>query len=537
MILQDYSFLLSGGPGNNIHDQLQAFWTCYEYYQPGHEVYKKSKADLRYTLPIAIHGDEGRYLKKGNFMVCTVETLLGVDSSKKDIKLRKKPCTCPMDGALGRYGSVGTGDVGDTKFQGDVHRAGSQCVNDCGNEFLSKFLIFGMSSLKYKKHSGLLTQAFDMVAEDLKHLFTTGISIRGQTFYAATLGLKGDLKFHHQIGNLTRSYYNAGARANHPMCSLCMAGHDAVMFEDLSDSPAWMETLFFERPWKEGCMPSLASIPFQSSCPEAIFRLDLFHCYKVGLGRDLTGSTIIVLCQLGYFDFESTEEFNLPSRLQRAFGFFELWCKGCGKSPAIHSFSKSLLNYQNERAFAWANVKGSDNTLLTQWLIFTVKLAQQTQSRHPKLESALVETLEAAKTIFDILHSHSLWLDRACAQRVQHYMTVLLRGFKVLATLAKSLNVPAYALKPKLHACDHINRDLKRQLSNKAPKVLNPLAFSCEANESIIGHISRLSRRVNSRTVSCRVLDCVCIKVKNQVVKFKASLRLRRDGGHQRKRR
>ena len=137
---------------------------------------QKSKVDLRYTLPIASHGGEGRYLEKGNFMVCTVEALLGVESSKKGIKFRKKPCTCQMNPALGRYGSKGTGDVGDTNFQQAIHRAGRECVNNCGNEFLSRFLIFGMSCLTYKKHSGLLTQAFGMVAEDI---CITGFSIHG----------------------------------------------------------------------------------------------------------------------------------------------------------------------------------------------------------------------------------------------------------------------------------------------------------------------------------------------------------------------
>ena len=458
-------------------------------------------------------------------MVCTVETLIGNDAEKKKTKA---PCRCHSDPVLTRYGDVAHGHQGDSSFDNLVELASGQQVNDSGNEFLSKFLLFGMSSLVYKKDKGVLTKAFEMVSEDLSMLHNRGLQVGGQTYFASTCAVKGDLKFHHQVGKLERSYYNTGVRENHPMCSLCMAGHAAVPFEDLTDSAEWISTLHFERPWPSGNPPSLSTIPFQNDCPEAVFRLDLFHCYKCGLGRDLTGSTLIVLAQLQYFDFTTDDDCNLPARLERAWGSFNLWCRTTGKSPAIHSFSKALLNYKNARSFAWCNVKGSDNTLITSWLLFFIKLSSQNDSRHARLEQVLIETLTCALTVFEILHSHPLWLHRVCAQRVQHHLATVLRGFKVLAKMAKDLSVPAFGLKPKLHACDHISRDIKRQLQSKAPKVLNPLAFSCEANESVVGHVSRISRRVSSRTVSGRVLDRICIKTKLLAKKFKAKLRHRR---------
>lgn len=81
--------------------------------------------------------------------------------------------------------------------------------------------------------------------------------------------------------------------------------------------------MFQEQPWPQGQAPSLACVvPYQNDCPEAIFRLDLFHCWKCGLGRDLTGSTLVLLLQLEFFDSESDSEFNFPALLERAFGLF-----------------------------------------------------------------------------------------------------------------------------------------------------------------------------------------------------------------------
>ena len=526
-LLKDYPFLLSGGRENALQDQLEAFWTCFHFFQPEHVAFQKSKQELRSTIPLLLHGDEGRYLKKGNYMVCTIETPSGQDGSKKE---KKGSCKCCEDPVLGRSGNIGAGHTGDSAFMAAINLASQQHVNDTGNEFLSKFLVFGMSSLVYKKHKSLLTEAFDMVARDLSTLHSQGLRVGDQHFHACTLGVKGDMKFHHQIGNLSRSYYNTGTKVNHPICSLCLAGHSAVGFEDLSDTPAWLDTMHVERPWTETETPSLATIPFQPSAPEAIFRLDLFHCYKCGLGRDLTGSTLILLSQLKYFDFDPDDECNLPARLDRAFGSFSLWCRANGKSPAIHSFSKALLNYKNERSFAWANVKGSDNTLISHWLLFFIKLSRSSKGpQQADLEAVLTEVFASAVILFEVLHSHPLWLHRICAQRCQHHLTVVLRGFKMCAKIAKDLNIVGYGLKPKLHACDHISKDLKRQLLANVPRVLNPLIFSCEANESMVGHVSRISRRVSARTVNTRVLDRVCIKVKYLLSKGK--LRPRHNKG------
>ena len=460
VLLAEHPFLLSGGPGNDIHEQLDAFWTCYKFVQPGHEVFKKPANLLRCTLPVAVHGDEGRYLKKGNFMVCTVETILGNHGPKRK---QTAQCSCHADPVLSRYSNIRTRLDGRGSFQQLVQCAACQQVNDSGNEFLSKFLLFGMSSLIYKKEQGILRKAFQTIADDLRNLHEYGISVGNTTWYVSTLGVKGDLKFHHQMGNLTRSYYNAGVKENHPMCSLCLAGSDSYNFDDVSDSARWQQTEFLERPWREEDAPALAAIiPFEPSKPEKIFRLDLFHCWKCGIGRDLTGSSVILLARLGYWDYGDGEECNLPARLERAHSNFALWCRARSKSPALHSFSKSLLNYKNERSFAWFNVKGSDNTLLTSWLLFTVKLSKQTNGpRYPELEEPLIEILSSSEVVFQVLHSHELWLTRTCGQRVQHHLTILLRGYKVLAKASKDLSLVGYGLKPKLHACDHINKDLK----------------------------------------------------------------------------
>ncbi len=179
LLLQDYSFLLSGGAGNKI----------YMISDMPFGLVQKSKVDLRYTLPIASHGDEGRYLKKGKFMVCTVEALLGVDSSKKGIKIRNKHCTCQMNPALGRYGSKGTGDVGDTNFQQAIHRAGRECVIIVETSSFPGFSSLACPALYIQEAQWSLDPSF--WHGGWRHLYYRVFDTWAKIFYAATLGLKG----------------------------------------------------------------------------------------------------------------------------------------------------------------------------------------------------------------------------------------------------------------------------------------------------------------------------------------------------------
>ena len=115
-------------------------------------------------------------------------------------------------------------------------------------------------------------------------------------------------------------------------------------------------------------------------------------------------------------------------------------------------------------------------------------------------------------------------MDRVCGQRCQHHLLVMIRAYQFLALESRRLGVVGFGLKPKMHALHHISKSLKSQLQSNAPRILNPLVFSCEANESVVGHVSRIARRVSSRTVSLRVLERVLIRTKALIRKRKGNL-------------
>ena len=359
-LMQRWPVLLCGVE-TDVETTLESFWHCFRKVHPNHCIFEHADPErLRHTIPLALHGDEGRYLKKSNYMICTVESLLGSHGEAAT------KCSCCRDPVMQRY--PGLARVAQGQHEA---RAKKQITAGKGHSYLSRFMCFGMASKQYKECPGLLSKGFELVSSDLRELCENGVVVEGKgTFYAGFLGVKGDMKFHHQVGHLSQSYFNLGRKHDYAICHLCQAGTSGVGFESLEDDPAWASAVDNVAPWKDGQSPALVSVPFDSVRKSAVFRLDPFHLWKVGLGRDLCGSGVVILCYLGKFDFEQDCAQNIDSRLARAHSCFRLWCLGARKTPALRSFTKLNLMVPDSLAFGWGNWKGSDNTLITQWLLF-----------------------------------------------------------------------------------------------------------------------------------------------------------------------
>ena len=509
-LMDRYPVLLCGVK-DGISNQLECFWKSYQAIHPGHIIFR-DPSKLHRSIPLILHGDEGRYLKRSNFMVCSVESILGSHPETK------KSCHCREDEALRRYDDLHL-ELG-REVREVVSVALKQNTNTKGHSYLSRFLSFGLASKHYKENPGLLEQLFALVSQDLTALCEDGVMVKGERIYAGFLGVKGDLKFHTQVGCLSRSYQNLGAVKNRPMCHLCLAGSDNVPFESLEDNPEWLATSHREEPWPPTSPPALVTIPYDNLCRADIFKLDLFHCWKVGQGRDLCGSSIVVLARLGKFDFEPQAPKNLEDRLIRVFSCFKLWCETTHHTMAMRSFSKNNLMVQDMKSFPWGNFKGSDTMLVSRWLLFFVTSHMTEAANDPtRLFSAMTQTLQSTVRFFDELYKHGLWLRRPCGQRLQYYLLRMVRGYNVLALECHNLGLAAYGLKPKLHAIHHICHEMAMQLRTKAPLILSPLAFNTEMNEDLVGRVSRLARKVSSRTVNRRVFDRLLIKTKALVRK------------------
>ena len=329
----------------------------------------------------------------------------------------------------------------------------------------------------------------------------------GERYYGILVGAKGDLKHQVEVGNLERSYHTLGN--DQEMCSLCLAGTNDIPFTDTNDEPLWATTLYVSRPWTT--TPCLAAVPYITETPEKVFHLDPFHLFKVGLGRDLSGSTIVILARLGFWDSDGDSK-AMGVRLQRAHSMFSLWCSSERRAPGLRSFKVGFMNIKNKSSFAWCSSKGSDTMLLLKFLHWYVSLQLVNPSdiskQHEDFLKVLKHTIESGLAVFKIMHSHGLWMPRDCSKLLYTRLMLLLRGYKQLARHAMGLKQSGFGLKPKFHGMHHVAYSIRYDLvHHKAELVLNPLISACEQNEDTVGRISRLSRKLATKTLTQRLFQ------------------------------
>ena len=207
--MQSSPNLLSGegDPCRNFSD----FWRCFRIAHSHHEVYNSPLAGcLEKTLPLVLHGDDGRTLKRGKCMVMSLQSVLG----HVEKPLERSACTCreemarrPMIPEIGAQGDQEDAYCMPRSCRKSLKK---QLTNYGGHSYLSRWLLFSLPSWVYVQHPEVLTALIERLAGDLRSLFHERFWVGPQRFYAAVIFVKGDMAWHRQTYNLTRSYAFCG---------------------------------------------------------------------------------------------------------------------------------------------------------------------------------------------------------------------------------------------------------------------------------------------------------------------------------------
>ena len=281
------------GDCNNLELQLESFWKYYRQHHAQHKVFESHSNDLKKVLPLSLFGDEGRGPKRGNFLIWSLESSIGLWDlpGEWDCECTKKLSELPPSDIM-KFADDRAQRVQDNLY----HRATKQCTNMQGHSYVTRHLLWGLPHWVYKSQGEVLEKHIELLSEDMTHIFTSGVEVNGDTFFGALVAIKGDMKHHVSLG-LERSYHKL---LGGMMCSLCHAGAEHVPFESHEDDPHWASTMYVTRPWSQE--PTICKIPYDQTTPEKAFVLDAFHLVKVGLGRDLAGSMVVLLARMGFFD-------------------------------------------------------------------------------------------------------------------------------------------------------------------------------------------------------------------------------------------
>ena len=496
-------WLLLGGlaPGREAENILCTFWRLYKSEHGSHEVFEMASSgriSLARTIPIFLHGDGGRTLKKQPLEVVSFRPALGLDTEWNELK-----CTCCNP---------------ETYRGNDKQDPIAQKLNNKNHSYLTHFLMLAFPSKKFKKTPHLLLSILEAVSIDLRLACLEGIQVKDERYYVAVLGMSGDMEYHAKTGLLTRSWQNVGHRNFIPCCHECGAGDILFPFEDVSSNAAWKSTMYRTPPWSQP--PPFHHIPFEdwmSGGASKFFKRDPFHIFRLGIARNFIGSTIVLFSMQGLFDAPG-DGVAFDARLDRAWNSFLLWCNANSCSAAsVRSFSRAKLHCPKKGQFPWLSCKGSDSILMLKWLRFLSGLhapANPTSTVFPLVVKATDSGLR-----FQRIHQHGLWLKPSCRANVARDMKNFLQCYARLAHYALERGYQLYAMVPKLHAADHIAVHLEQRWRDHYS--CNPALYDCSMSEDFIRRVSRQSRRVSYVQVVENTLHAYKVKAKFIIKHFK----------------
>ena len=487
---------------------LKTFWDAFKQEHPGHHVFKmadQGAVKLDTCIPLSLHGDGARTLKKQPLEVLSVHPILGIDTLEAD-----KMCTC--DGSQCYSGS-------------DCGSPFAQRLNTKGHTYVTHFLLFVLPTKRYKSHPGLLMSLLEQSSRDLRDVCDAGVVHGADTYNFAVVGALGDAEWHSKTGLLTRSYQNVGHRNPKPCCSECLAGSPNTPFEDFRPQAAWRQTLYASVPWLG--RPPFHHLGFEdwdSGGSARFFKRDHFHIFRLGIARQFIASSLILLCNEGWFDSEGDSR-AIDVRLMRAWDWCTLWRETHGYRLTIRSFNRQKLHYGTMDSFPWIGCKGSDTPLLLKFLDWFAKLHRASNPESQSL--ALITRACEGGLALQCIYNHGVWLSRRCAKSVLTNVRRFLGSYAELASLANQRGMTLYAMVPKAHALDHIGFSLEEALRKAQALCINPAVWDCATSEDFVGRVARASRRVSHKHPELNSLLSWRVKAKLVIKRFKEKRQLR----------
>jgi hypothetical protein len=423
---------------------LTSFWADYKHAHSDHPIYSHHAGALHMCVPIALHGDEGRGLRK--MPILCLQTQFVLSSRPHALHSRIPYTVCP-------------------------------------------------SSLYTKPNSGPTVDALlNGWSAELIALFHIGVTSKdGVTLYFVVIGVKGDWPWHIKAYHFVRGFNCS------EVCHLCEANLTDIPFEDMSDAALWLTTIPGSLPWT---IPSpVIGIPGCSSPKSS--RIDVFHVGPLGVYRDFVGSCVIALMVVfGHFAGAGSQA--VPARLSTAYMLFKEFCKHARKTPNLKDWTRDNFHYANRSCFPSIGCKASDCLLCLQWL---ENYLQGPWLYHEEM-SLMLDMARACNRFYKLIYTcDRCFLTRDEATSAMSDVTLFCRGYSKLALWAYRQGLQLFNLVPKLHMYAHIAVEMFVCLSLGHPKILNPALTACPMDEDMVGRMSRISRRTHANTVPQRTLQ------------------------------
>lgn len=180
-------------------------------------------------------------------------------------------------------------------------------------------------------------------------------------------------------------------------------------------------------------------------------------------------------------------------------------------------FTFDMLGYESSKNFPtghWS--KGLDTAVVMKFIEHVMTDYGDLANVIPKL---ILQGSMAINHAMRLLFLSSYWLSEDHAWQTIYAGQEFLHCYAQLARLCLGQNLCLFKLKPKLHMMRHIIVRMLHQFTDDPSCVVNPVAEATFMSEDFVGHVSRLSRRVNARRHGKKIFNRYCVAVANKPAK------------------
>ena len=137
--------------------------------------------------------------------------------------------------------------------------------------------------------------------------------------------------------------------------------------------------------------PATTETPFTDTAPEQLFHADMFHVFKLGVGRHYVASTLVA--QFGYVPCRTS---NTEDLLAAAYADFLQGCSELKQAPSVKAFTRDILHFSKHMSFPWGGWKGADTLMLCRWLLLLFRKGLYSENGSCRLTPLLVHPFEAS---------------------------------------------------------------------------------------------------------------------------------------------
>ena len=287
-------------------------------------------------------------------------------------------------------------------------------------------------------------------------------------------------------------FWAPGFLASNQVCFKCMAtrgNHDfELCYTNVALDAAWRAN--------PGAMYNIApAMATLHGFSENLVALDLLHLMHLGVGRDLAGTALKLICK----GREYYSGRNIAKRLQQCYCEMKLWLQLRAVPMSLKKLKKETLGWSAQQCPV-LKVKGADTIAVLRFVDYKF------QSQAPRAYPGIVACIWSAVNLVGCLASSSLFLEESERASAYELGQFFIRSYVTLAGESVAKGEFYFKIRPKMHFLLHLVEGL-----NKPGRCRNPFYDATFVDEDLVKQVLVVKKKCSIRTASHNVLRRFCV--------------------------